>query len=208
MVSRRIFLAGSSGAVGRTVARLAAARGVAMTAHLRPRPDRAPGPGVAVCALDDAAALDAALAGHTTIVQTIGTMRRRFAAGDTYASSDVGTTRLLVEAARRVGGVDHLILLSSVGAGNPRGAYLRAKAEAEAIVSGAGIDRTILRPSFFVGEGHRAPPIVGGLLRLGPARYRPVAVEALAAAILRVAADRAPLGVLEGGALHALLAEG
>ena len=119
--------------------------------------------GAAVLELADAPALETALSGAggaggcTTVVQLIGTMRKRFSTGDTYETSDIGTTQQLVDAAKKTG-VDHLVLLSSVGAGSPMGAYLQAKARAEAIVRESGIPFTIFRPSAFVGEGHRPPP--------------------------------------------------
>src|SRR5207245_164039 len=97
--------------------------------------------------------LRTALARCTTVTQLIGTTRKRFAAGDTYESSDIGTTRQLVDAAHAAGTIDHFILLTSVGAGKPRGAYLRAKAEAERIVIESGIAYTIFRPSFLIGGG-------------------------------------------------------
>ena len=90
----------------------------------------------------------------TTVVQLIGTMRKRFAQGDTYESSDVGTTRQLVAAATEAQ-IDHFVLLSSVGADKPMGAYLKAKAEAERIVFDSGIPWTVFRPSSFDGGGHR-----------------------------------------------------
>ena len=187
--------------------RLAAARGVELIAQARPRPGRVADERLRLFELTDAAALDQALAGRTTILQVVGTTRRRFAAGDTYESSDVGTTRLLIEAARRTA-IDHVVLLSSVGAGRPAGAYLRAKAEAEALVTASGLAGTIFRPSFFVGEGHRAPPVIGSLLGVLSARYRPVPVADLAAALLQVACARSPLGVLEGADLQAVLGGG
>ncbi|HKA91779.1 MAG TPA: NAD(P)H-binding protein [Haliangiales bacterium] len=203
-MERKPFIAGSTGAVGRTLVRLADARGAALVPHLRPRHERdGRDPRAAVLELADTEALERALAGCTTVVQLIGTMRSRFAAGDTYETSDIGTTRQLVAAAKRAPSVDHIVLLSSVGAGRPVGAYLKAKAAAEAIVRDAGIPWTIFRPSAFEGEGHKPPAVLGGvtrLLRLD--RWRPIGVEALAAAILRSALARAPLAaVLEGRSL-------
>ncbi len=204
--ARRIFIAGANGATGRTLRRLH--DGPHLVPHFRPQTaarDGAP-EGAAVLDLGDRDALHAALADCTTVVQLIGTMRKRFASGDTYASSDIGTTRQLVEAARGTK-VDHVVLLSSVGAGRPMGAYLQAKAEAERIVRECGIPWTIFRPSAFDGEGHRAPPGMGTLTRaLGLAKYRPIPIESLASAIHRVACDRAPLeAVLEGDALWAVV---
>jgi uncharacterized protein YbjT (DUF2867 family) len=209
---RRIFVAGSTGATGRTVLRLAAARGLGdrVVPHLRPRganTSGAPAPaGAIVLDLGDEAALTAALGGFTTVVQLIGTMRKRFAAGDTYESSDIGTTRQLVSAAVRAG-VDHVVLLSSVGAGKPVGAYLAAKARAEAIVRESGLAYTIFRPSAFYGEGHAGIPGAKPVLRaLGLRRYEPIAVEDLAAGILHVALERAPVGVaLEGQPLWSVV---
>ena len=202
MKPRRLFVAGSTGAIGRTVLRLAAARGDDVVPHVRPKSAAggAPHPNAAVFELSDLDALTDSLRGCTTVVQLIGTMRKRFATGDTYETSDVGTTRQLVEAARRAGTIDHVILLSSVGAGRPFGAYLHAKARAEAIVREGGIPWTVFRPSAFVGEGHKAPPLGDTITRmLGARRLQPIRVEELAGAILHVARTRQPLdAVLEG----------
>jgi nucleoside-diphosphate-sugar epimerase len=132
MTPRKLFVAGSTGATGRVLVPLAQQRGMPFVAHVRTRHAQSPElpPNAAIFELSDSSALDAAMRGCTTVVQLIGTMRKRFSSGDTYATSDVGTTRQLVEAARRAG-ADHFVLLSSVGAGRPVGAYLQAKAQAE-----------------------------------------------------------------------------
>ena len=207
---RRVFVAGSTGATGRTLLPLALAGGVDVVPHLRPASarGRALPEQAAVLDLPDAVALDLALAGCTTVVQLIGTMRHRFAKGDTYESSDIGTTRSLVESAGRCG-IDHVVLLSSVGAGKPVGAYLRAKAQAESIVTRSGLDYTIFRPSSFIGAGHRPPPGMAAMTRLlGMDRVRPIAIEQLAAAILYVARCGQARGqVLEGKSLWRIVEE-
>ena len=202
MTPRRLFVAGSTGAIGRTLLRLAPARQADVVPHVRPKSAAAgaPYPKAAVLELSNVEALTTALRGCTTVIQLIGTMRKRFATGDTYETSDVGTTQHLVDAARRAGSIDHFVLLSSVGAGRPFGAYLHAKARAEAIVRDSSIPWTIFRPSAFVGEGHQPPPLGDILTRLlGARRFQPIRVEALAGAILHVALERQPLdAVLEG----------
>jgi uncharacterized protein YbjT (DUF2867 family) len=204
MTPRRLFIAGSSGATGRRVVALAAKQGLPFIAHLRPKPGRVAGPSQAVFELSDRPALVAALRGCTTVLQLIGTMRNRFAAGDTYETSDVGTTRALVDAGREAG-VDHVVLLSSVGAGYPLGAYLRAKAAAETLVRGSGIPWTIFRPSALVGDERQPPPGFAAITRaLRLRRWEPIPLELLAAGLVRSAAERAPLeAVLEGGTLWA-----
>ncbi|TQF12415.1 SDR family oxidoreductase [Myxococcus llanfairpwllgwyngyllgogerychwyrndrobwllllantysiliogogogochensis] len=204
--SRLLFVAGATGATGRNVVKQALARDVPLIAHVRPKSaDTEPArswPRKAVVELASGEPLAEAMKGSTTVLQLIGTMRKRFASGDTYESSDIGTTRQLVEAAKRAG-VDHLVLLSSVGAGRPVGAYLKAKAEAERLVRESGIPWTVVRPPAFEGEYHRPPallrtlsklPLLGGL--------RPIHLDQLAAVLLHVAQKRAPLNtVLEGDSL-------
>jgi uncharacterized protein YbjT (DUF2867 family) len=208
---RTLFIAGATGAVGRTVVRWATARGADFVPHVRPKTaaqGKAMHPRAAVLELADRAALVDALRDRTTVLQLIGTMRSRFTRGDTYEISDIGTTRQLVEAAKQSGSIDHLILLSSVGAGRPFGAYLRAKARAEAIVLESGIPFTVFRPSAFMGEGHRVPGVFKTVTRaIGAKSWEPIAVDDLAAALLSVAEGREPLNTtLEGAALWELVA--
>ncbi len=204
MTPRKLFVAGASGATGRLVVSLAREQGLPVLAHLRPKPGRLADDRTAVFELEDSAALRAALEGCTTVLQLIGTTRQRFSSGDTYERSDIGTTRALVEAAEKVG-VDHLVLLSAVGAGYPLGAYLRAKAAAEALVKGSKLPWTIFRPSAFLGEGQTTPSALAALTRvLGLRRFEPIPLALLGRALVRSAKERAPLGtVLEGAALFA-----
>lgn len=202
MNARRLFVAGATGAIGRQLTRLARARQIPHVSHLRPGRDPTGFEQPAVLELSDPDALDAAMKGCTTVLQLIGTKRSRFAKGDTYESSDVATTRQLVEAARRMG-VDHFLLLSSTGAGRPLGAYLKAKARAESLVMQGGAPYTIFRPSAFTGEGHpRMAALEVGTRLFGLEKLRPIPAEVLVEALLNVAQARAPLDtVLEGKAL-------
>jgi len=200
---RRVFVAGSAGATGRVLVPAAARLGLPVVPQVRPA-RAGPGldPAAVVVELADAPRLLQALRGCTTVVQLIGTMRSRFANGDTYETSDIGTTAQLIAAARPAG-VDHFILLSSVGAGRPVGAYLKAKARAEALVRDSGIPWTIFRPSSLEGGERKAPPGMKRLTRLlGLESLQPIALDELVAAMLQSAADRAPLqAVLEGASL-------
>lgn len=198
---RRIFVAGSTGAVGRTVMRLGDEMALDLVPHRRPKSASAhpPDPRAAILDLSDHDALVEALRGCTTVLQLIGTMRKRFATGDTYETSDIGTTRQLVDAAKEAG-VDHVVFLGSLGTGTPVGPYLKAKARAEAIVREGGIPWTILRPSAFEGEGHPHFPGVRAVTRaLGLHAIAPIRVEDLARAILEIALMREPLGEVVSG---------
>lgn len=197
MRPRRLFIAGSTGATGRVVTDDARTRGIPAIPHARPK-SQTKAPGSAVFELADTAALVSALKECTTVLQLIGTMRARFAAGDTYETSDIGTTRQLVEAAK-LAGIDHLLLLSSAGAGKPRGDYLRTKAEAERLCTASGVPTTVFRPSFLDGPGRKTPLWAKILVApLGPV-WKVMPLADLSRAMLRVAVDRSHLGeVLEG----------
>ena len=206
MRPRCLFIAGSTGATGRVVVEDARVRGIPAVPHRRPK-SASEGTGAAVFELSDREALVSALGTCTTILQLIGTTRARFKSGDTYETSDIGTTRQLVEAGQGAG-IDHLLLLSSVGAGRPRGAYFRAKAEAERICVESGIPTTVFRPSFLDGPGRRAPLWAKVLASpLGP-RWRVMPLSDLSRAMLHTALNRSHLGeVLEGRGLWDLVAE-
>lgn len=209
MQTRRLFIAGATGAVGHTLLPLAKERGVEIVPHVRPKSAaKLTHPNAAALELGDHAKLVAAMKGCSSVVQLIGTMRKRFATGDTYETSDIGTTQQLANAAKEAG-VDHFVLLSSVGAGSPVGAYLKAKARAEAIVRESGIPFTIFRPSTFEDREGKPIPAMRAVTRfLGMTRYQPISLRELASAILHVAATRSHLGeALEGASLWAAVAE-
>lgn len=207
MSERTIFVAGASGAVGRTLVQQGLAVGAPLRPHYRKLPEGGLPRGGVVGSLDDHDWLTEQLSGMTTVLQLIGTMKKRFASGDTYETSDVGTTTSLVECAKRAGSVDHVVLLSSASAGRPIGAFLHAKARAETMVSSSGLPWTTLRPGAFDGGGHRAPPGLGLLAKLpGLHGMRPIHVDELARVILHIATTRAPLDtVLEGDPIFAVL---
>jgi uncharacterized protein YbjT (DUF2867 family) len=192
MSDRLAFIAGATGATGRTLQNIATHLGIDCRPHVRTQSAHKAPQNAAVFDLSDAAKLDEALRGCTTVVQLIGTMRKRFASGDTYETSDIGTTQLLIDSALRTQ-IKHVILLSSVGAGRPRGAYLNAKAKAENIVTQSGIDYTIFRPSMFEGDYHGRIPGARRMTEfLGLKRYQPIALSELAGTILYTAQNGQP----------------
>lgn len=208
MRDRKLFVAGSTGAVGTALIQAAGSRGIPFAAHVRPRRAERGGTreDAAVFELSDEAALLEHLQECTTVLQLIGTMRSRFASGDTYEVSDVGTTRTLILGAKKAG-IDHFVLLSSVGAGRPIGSYLKAKARAEAMVVDSGLPFTILRPSALVGRHRKvSAPLAWATRAMKLRRYRPILVEDLVDALLDAAVRREPLGrVLEGESLWELV---
>jgi uncharacterized protein YbjT (DUF2867 family) len=222
----RIFVAGGTGATGQVFIPMATAAGHELVIHVRPQSkDKTPlgaDPRARVFDLGDADALKDALAGNGAVLSMIGTMRARFGRGDTYASSDIGTTADLARGARAAG-VPRFFLLSSLGAGGI-GAYLKAKGESERIVRESGLAWTLFRPSALVSpkdltaatsaHGTRsAPPAMGGVVSalghlpgLGgwALDTKPIPIEVVCRAFLRVLAEPADGRILQGRELWAL----
>ncbi|MES2645191.1 MAG: NAD(P)H-binding protein [Myxococcota bacterium] len=216
-----VFVAGATGATGQVLVPIAAAAGVELRLHVRPatatKSPLGADPRARIFDLGDADALRQALQGCDAVVSLIGTMKSRFGTGDTYATSDVGTTRALVDAARAAG-VPRILLLSSVGAGGG-GAYLQMKGECEALVRNSGLGWTIFRPSALASprtgtEGThgkrwvppgataltaalRGVPGIGGLI----AHYGAIPIEVLASAMVRTLQAPRDGQIIEGAAL-------
>lgn len=222
-----LFVVGATGAVGTVLVPKARAAGLRVVPHVRPKTAAThplgQDPEALVCDLSDAAALDRALSGSDAIACLVGTTRHRFAQGDTYESSDFQPVAQVVAAGKRAPGPPrHFVLLSSLGARAGSG-YLGWKHRAEEEVRQSGLPFTILRPSFFDsrgtaarpsdGKARRPPPLVDGALSLlgklpglhkFAERVRPISLDDLADAIVRIIASRAPLGeTVEGDRLRA-----
>ena len=205
----RLFIAGATGATGTVFVPLAE-KSHELVLHVRPQSkDKTPlgaDPRARVIELSDAPALDAAVKGCDAIVSFVGTMKKRFAAGDTYESSDIGSTEQLVRAAKAAG-VPRFLLLSSYGAGG-MGAYLKMKERCEDIVKQSGLAFCIYRPSALVspkegaaGTHGKRPNITGASYVFGAVKaipvfrgwaddVRPIPIEVLARAILATVTDR------------------
>ena len=209
-----VLVAGATGAVGSALVPALRQQGFEVIPHVRPktvaRHPLGQDAAALICDLGDAAKLDAAMARAQAVVCLVGTMRRRFDAGDTYASSDYQPVVDLVGSARRVAAAPHFVLLSALGA-RPGAGYLGWKHQAEEVVRQSGLPFAILRPSFLDstragsqpsdGTQRKPPPLVGPALRLAGKvpglrgftdDVRPMPVEVLCRAIARILRDRAP----------------
>ena len=198
------FIAGATGYTGRVLVELLGEGRSAWVArpHAR-KPDVFPD--AVVCSPHDVPALAAGMQGCEAVVQLIGTVRRNFADGD-YEKIDYGTTVALCEAAKQAK-VPRLLLLSSVGAGQPRGSYLQVKKKTEDYVIGSGLEYTIVRPSFIVGPGRRAMMTLYPFVALSPS-LRHINVKDLAKVFVVALEKRDAVRnqILEGNAMWRLLA--
>lgn len=177
-----ILVTGGTGAIGRGV--VSGLRGAGRTVRVLSRRGGPDSSGVENVVGDTVrgTGLDAAFAGTSTVVHLAGGPK-----GD-----DVGARRV-VDAAQRAG-TTHLLLISVIGAGDVPIGYVRAKAEAESIVSDSGVAFTILRAA----QLHSLLlPVAAKLsgMRLAPrdVRLEPVDGEAVAARLAELALG-APAG--------------
>lgn len=197
------FVAGATGYTGRALLELFATGKTGWQA--RPHARQAGKlEGAVVCDPRDVGALTDGMRGCDAVVQLIGTVRAKFAEGD-YEAIDYGTTVALGEAAKAAG-VPRLLLLSSVGAGSPRGRYLAVKRKTEEWVEKSGLEYTIVRPSFIVGQGRRAAQVLGALAYPIPS-LRGIEVHELARVFLHALERRDAVRnqILEGKSLWNLL---
>ena len=217
-----VLVAGATGAVGSALVPHLRLRGFEVIPHVRPKTaERHPlgkDPVALVIDLAESPRLDAAMARAQAVVCLVGTMRKRFAAGDTYESSDYRSVVQLVESAKRVPAAQprSFVLVSSLGA-RPGAGYLGWKHKAEQGVRESGLPFAILRPSVLDsthagsqpsdGVQRKPPPLLGAMVRLIGALpglrdvsldWRPMPVEVLCSAIARILEGTAPNAVLVG----------
>jgi NADH dehydrogenase len=155
----------------------------------------------------DPAALADLCAGQQAAVNLVGILNERGRDGRGFQHAHADLARKLVDACRRQR-VDRLVQVSALNADAENGPshYLRSKGRAERIVreeSGPDLRWTIFQPSVIFGPGDdfvnrfarllRALPLAFPLARPG-ARFAPVWVDDVVAAILRALADEATAG--------------
>jgi nucleoside-diphosphate-sugar epimerase len=140
--------------------------------------------------------------------------RRRGSAPPTYMSVDYGLTAMTIDACVAAGIRPRFVYLSSMGVREEaRGAYIRARVEAERHLRESGLPYTVARPSFITGGRDEARPaeaigaavsdaaldVLGALgARRLRRRYRSRTNDELATALVDAALDPACEGrVLE-----------
>ena len=147
----------------------------------------------------DAASLTPLLAGHDAVVNLIAILHGTEAA---FEKVHVGLPQMLVSSCQ-VAGVKRIVHISALGAAPDSPAmYQRSKARGEAVLSGSGLDVTLLRPSVIFGAEDKFLNTFAQLQQLFPviplassaARFQPVWVEDVASAVVRCLEDTSTIG--------------
>jgi uncharacterized protein YbjT (DUF2867 family) len=164
-----VFVAGASGYTGQAVVSALCDAGHQVVAHLRPLSSRlahfqtlfgAKGATVDTTAWEPAAmTATMRLLAPELIFALLGTTRARSKADkkqgieSSYEIVDYGLSKLLMDAACAAEITPRFVYLSSMGAGgDPKGAYMAARAKSEKALIESGLPYTIARPSFITGN--------------------------------------------------------
>jgi len=205
-MTRRIVIFGGTGFVGRALALRCASRRPDWLLRV---PTRRVAHGGALCMIPglelieadihDANALVSLVADADVVVNLVAILHGREAQ---FQRVHVDLPRRIGQACRAAG-VAHLVHVSALGVGpGAPSMYLRSKTEGEAAVQAAGVPLTILRPSVVFGAEDRFLNLFARIQRVLPimalpcasARFQPVWVRDLAAALQRCIEDPATAG--------------
>ena len=211
----RILLAGGTGFVGSTLRRALAGHQIRLLVRDRATYQSLESDTVELVEGDitDSASIRGAADGCSTVINLVAIIEE--SGKRTFDLVIRQGTEHLVNEAKRVGGVDHFIQMSALGAvHNPRYGYMNAKWQAEQAVKNSGIPWTIFRPSIIFGPGDGFINVLAGLVRSSPiipvvgsgmSKFQPVAVEEVAEAFARAVTDPATIGQtyeLGGGKIY------
>lgn len=192
---KHILVLGGTGFVGRHVCEKLLRQGWRVTVPTR-RIDHAraiqhlPGLSLVVADVHDPDALQRLVAGHDAVVNLVAILQGNETAFDKV---HVQLPRQIV-AACQAQKVRRLVHISALGVGaDAPSRYLRSKAAGEAVVTGSGLDWTVLRPSVIFGADDRFTTLFARLADTFPvlplaganSQFQPVWVEDVAEAVLR-----------------------
>ncbi|HKD11988.1 MAG TPA: NAD(P)H-binding protein [Thermoanaerobaculia bacterium] len=155
----RIFVAGGTGYIGGATIPLLLRRGHVVRTLARPGSEGSVPQGAETVIGNalDAGSFVSAVASCDTFLQLVGVAHPSPAKARQFREIDLASARASSEAARRAG-VSHFVFLSVAQPAPAMKAYVRARADAEAFVTGLGFPATtFLRPWYVLGPGHRWP---------------------------------------------------
>lgn len=192
-----VFITGGTGYLGRPLIEQLLARGHEVRALVRPGSEGKLPPGSKAILGNalDGDSYSGQVAPADTFVQLVGVPHPNPSKAAEFRSIDLASGRSAIAAATQAG-VKHFVYLSVAQPAPIMKAYIKVRAECEAMIRASGMKATILRPWYVLGTGHRWPYLLlpvykllellpatrDGAKRLGLVTHEQM-VQALAAAV-------------------------
>ncbi|HJU89915.1 MAG TPA: NAD(P)H-binding protein [Gemmatimonadaceae bacterium] len=160
-LTRSVFLTGGTGYVGSRLIRALTARGHSVRALTRAASAGRLPTGCEPVIGDalDASTFARALRADDTFVQLVGTPHPSPAKAAEFERVDFVSVRESVRAARERG-VAHFVYVSVAHPAPIMRAYIDVRVRGEGLIRDSGLPRTILRPWYVLGPGHRWPYVL------------------------------------------------
>ncbi len=156
-----VFITGGTGYIGRRLIPALLGRGHSVRALVRPgsEPKLASGalavPGDALHGVSYASKITPA----GTFVHLVGVSHPGPAKAEQFRTIDLASVKAAVPAAVTAG-IQHFIYVSVAQPAPVMGAYVQARAEAEALIRESGLNATFVRPWYVLGPGHWWPLVL------------------------------------------------
>ena len=156
-----MFMTGGTGYMGRALCERLLAAGHRVHALVRPGSETRLAPGCEAVGGDalDASTFASRVNAGETFVQLVGVAHPSPAKAAQFRTVDLASARAGIDAARRAG-VSHFVYVSVAQPAPAMRAYVEARMEAEAYLAASGLERTMLRPWYVLGPGHRWPLVL------------------------------------------------
>jgi uncharacterized protein YbjT (DUF2867 family) len=160
-ITREVFVTGGTGYMGRALCERLLARGHHIRALVRPGSQSRLAPGCDAVAGDalDASTFASQVRTGETFVQLVGVAHPGPTKAKQFRTIDLASAIAGIDAARAAGAAQFVYVSVAQPAPAMR-AYVEARMEAEAHLAASGLARTILRPWYVLGPGHRWPLVL------------------------------------------------
>lgn len=155
---RHVFIAGGTGYIGRRLSPALLASGHHVRALVRPGSEHklAPGCETVLGNALEKTTFDTRVNGADTFIHLIGVSHPNPLKAEQFRQIDLTSVSAALESAQQAG-VEHFVYVSVAQPAPVMKAFIKVRAECEALIRASGLNATILRPWYVLGPGHWWP---------------------------------------------------